>query len=660
MSGPINRYAYAIALLGGAAGVGILNGVVSFRSSPLLITALAGAAFTAAIIGLIRAADRPEISPTPSPERRVPVEVPTQTPEDAYREFGGGERSADRVADRHGLRAIARETLVRYAGVDAETATRALDAGSWTDDPAVGAYLAGEAAARTDSPSSLLDRLRGTRRTTRARTKTIREIALIPGLQRLDTAAFADPAGDAGAADSETDTRTRTTDKRLTAPESPGRIETGHWWGVGSVALAAIGAGALLESPGLLLAGAGAIGYAGFARSSSVPDPTIAVERTVDPAEPAPGESVTVRTTITNDGSRPLFDCRVVDGVPGALSVIDGTCRVGTALFPGDSVTLEYAVEARPGSHEFDPVLVILGDTSRSAERTVLVPASTAVTCTPSRSRPASTAPHHRSTLRRTGHLRTDDGGSGTDFHSIREYQTGDPINRIDWNRRARTGELATIQFHKMQATRVLLVVDARRAAYAAPTETATHAVDRSVDAAGRIAADALASGDSVGLTAIGPTSRRDGGTDAAPSTVQEPCWIPPASGRDHRHRIYRALATHPQFSTVPAPDTQVWISHLSGIKRQLSGDMELVFLTPLTDFGSALIARRLASPGRRVTVISPDPTDADTPERLLASHCRRLRTSALRRRGISIIDWSTDESLDVVLEREAKRRPGR
>lgn len=660
MSGPINRYAYAIALVGGLTGVGIVNGVISFRSSPLLISALAVASFTAAIVGLIRAADRPEIASTPTPERRVTVEVPTQSTADAYREFGGGEGSSDGISERRGLRAVARETLVRYTGVDADTADRMLDTGSWTDDPDLDHYFSRDAATRSDDPSSLLDRLGGTGRGNRTRAKAIREIARLPDAGRSNSVEFAEPANDVADDGSEATTRTRTTDRRLTAPKALNRLETGHWWGVGSIALGAIGAGALLESPGLLLAGAGALGYAGFARSSTVPDPTLSVERTVDPAEPDPGESVSVRTTITNDGSQPLLDCRIVDGVPGALGVTDGTCRVGTTLLPGDSVILEYAVEASPGTHEFDPVLVILGDASRSAERPVLVPTSTAITCTPSREQPASTVPHHRSTLRRTGLLRTDDGGPGTDFHSIREYQTGDPINRIDWNRHARTGELATIQFHKMQATRVLLVVDARRAAYAAPTETSTHAVDRSVDAVGRIAADVLASGDSVGLTAFGPTSRRGGETDADPSDGEGPCWIPPASGRDHRHRIRRALTTHPQFSTVPAPATQVWIAQLGELKRQLSGDMELVFLTPLTDFGSALIARRLASPGRPLTVISPDPSSTDTPERLLAAHCRRLRMSSLQRNGISVIDWGADESLDVVLEREAKRRSNR
>lgn len=660
MSGPINRYAYAVALVGAVTGLGVLSGVVSFGSSPHLITALAVTAITAAIVGLVRAYDRPEISPTPTPERRVTARVPALSGAEAYREFGGGERSSDRISERRGLRSVARETLVRYTGVDAETADRMLETGSWTEDPEVDRYFSRDAPTRADDLSSLLDDLRGGSRGERTRANAIREIARIPDAQRLDSVGFTEPANDVATEGPEATTRTRTTDRRLTAPKTLSRLETGHWWGVGSIALAAIGAGALLESPGLLLAGAGALGYAGFARSSTIPDPTIAVERTVDPAEPDPGESVTVRTRVTNDGSRPLFDCRIVDGVPGALGVTDGSCRVGTTLLPGDSVTLEYDVEASPGTHDFDPVLVILGDASRSAERTVLVPTSTAITCPPSRERPAATVPHHRSTLRRTGHLRTDDGGAGTEFHSIREYQIGDPINRIDWNRHARTGELATIQFHKMQATRVLLVVDARRAAYAAPTEASIHAVDRSVDAAGRIAADALASGDSVGLAAIGPTSRRGGETDDAPSDGEGACWIPPASGRDHRHRIRRALTTHPQFSTVPAPETQVWIAQLGELKRQLSGDMELVFLTPLPDFGSALIARRLASPGRPLTVISPDPTATVTPERLLAAHCRRLRMSSLQRNGISVVDWGADESLDVVLERESNRRSKR
>ncbi|MFC7196381.1 DUF58 domain-containing protein [Halosimplex aquaticum] len=57
-------------------------------------------------------------------------------------------------------------------------------------------------------------------------------------------------------------------------------------------------------------------------------------------------------------------------------------------------------------------------------------------------------------------------------------------MNRIDWKRQARTGELATIDFRLERAASLVFLFDARDASYVAPEPGEHHAVDRSVEAA--------------------------------------------------------------------------------------------------------------------------------------------------------------------------------
>jgi len=59
---------------------------------------------------------------------------------------------------------------------------------------------------------------------------------------------------------------------------------------------------------------------------------------------------------------------------------------------------------------------------------------------------------------------------SGLEFHATRNYQSGDPVSRIDWRRFAKTNELTTVQYREEQAVRTVLVVDARPVTRVTPT----------------------------------------------------------------------------------------------------------------------------------------------------------------------------------------------
>jgi len=397
-----------------------------------------------------------------------------------------------------------------------------------------------------------------------------------------------------------------------------------------------IGLGVLVEEPGVLLAGVVGVGFAAYARSSTFASGRVSIERAVAADDPDPDDDVEVAVTVTNESDRFLADLRIVDGVPPALGVATGSPRRGLALRPGESETFSYAVTARRGVHEFEPALLVSRSVSGATEATGYVRAETSITCIPSPRPTSEPVPLRGRGSELVGEMASDTAGNGVEFYATREYQPGDARNRIDWNRRARTGELTTVEFREERAATVMLVVDAREVAYVGPDHDGAHAVDRCVAAAGSMFSTLLAAGHRVGITAIGPGE----------------CWLAPGVGADHRLEARTLLGTHPALSPVPPePGTHLarWRRHF---RKRLGAGTQLVFLSPLADGFSAAIARRFDGYGYPVTAVSPDPTVGATPGNQLARIARKLRVSELRNAGIPVVDWAWDEPLDAALAR--------
>jgi len=165
----------------------------------------------------------------------------------------------------------------------------------------------------------------------------------------------------------------------------------------------------------------------------------------------------------------------------------DGSPRCATALLPGGEVTIRYELRARPGRHAFRPTTVLCRDASGSVEVERSLTAASSVECAAE----VPTVPLRAQSGHHPGPLVTDDGGEGIEFHSVEKYQRGDPANRIDWRRYARTGELTSLTFRTERLAEVVVCVDARPVSYRAADATEPHGVALAVDAADRIG-DAL------------------------------------------------------------------------------------------------------------------------------------------------------------------------
>nr|WP_240148876.1 DUF58 domain-containing protein [Halorubellus sp. JP-L1] len=432
--------------------------------------------------------------------------------------------------------------------------------------------------------------------------------------------------------DGESDDETRTRRRE--------RARTGRFRGASAFALVALGVGTFAGSPAAAFAGAVAVGYVAWGRATSVPAVSLAVDREFSTTLPEPGESVTVSVRVENVGDATLPECRLVDGVPAALSVVDGRARAHCSLAPDETVAFEYDVVARRGVHAYEAVLAVVRDRAGAVEERHVVPAPGQLACVPALARSTRSVPLREHTTQYAGDVTTNGGGAGQEFFQTREYRRGDPLARVDWNRFARTGDLATMEFREERAASIVLVVDGRAAGYVAPDPEGPHALDRAVDAAGVLYDSLVADGNPVGVAAV--------------STSE--CWLAPGSSREHRERVRELLGTHPALSPVPAARNLRVNRSVDRLRRRIPDGAQVFFLTPLCDDRAARIARRFEAGGRAVTVVSPDPTLAETPSHRLARVGRRLRVTGLRGAGVRVVDWSWDEPLGAALSRTTVR----
>ena len=655
-----------LALIGGisALGMGLLA-----NWAPVIMPYTPGRV-TLAVIGLFtliqayRVARRDglgaidEANP-PTPECPSPASVPGEELGDVLREFVGSSRIIYRQERfREGLRTAAHTVLTTFGGYADEEASAALSNGMWTEDPIAAAFIAGRVGSRT-SPVEWVQRAFQRESTLSRRVRhTVDAIGSVVGMDWDSNRA------DRGVRGLWSRFRNLTTDRGSVvvgsesnrAPPEPSvgyEVDAGnpsgrevhpteHWAGISFLALVGIGVGLLAQRPSLLLVGAVGIGYAAYARSAMFPPGEVSITRTIDTDRPDPGEPVRVRVTITNESDRPLADVRVIDGVPAAIGVSSGSPRLGTALRAGTSETFEYTVRARRGEHSFQPATVITRDLagSQEQERRVRAEVQTTLLCSPTFQPLTSRVPLRPVATKTVGDEPTNTGGSGVEFFETRAYRPGDPLSRIDWNRWARTGELTTLDYREERAARVILLIDARNAAYVAPQAFEETAVERATLAAGRLYRTLANAGNRVGVATVSP----------------DPGYLAPEFGTDQYVRVQEFLSASPPSLPPTTDDRRAIAVTIHRLRTQLSAGTQVIFLSPLTDAPSERLARWLEAAGYPTTVVSPDASTDRTAGQRFAGVARRLRVARLRRGGIPVIDWPWMDTLDLAVVRAGRQ----
>ncbi|MBV0924949.1 DUF58 domain-containing protein [Halomicroarcula limicola] len=413
---------------------------------------------------------------------------------------------------------------------------------------------------------------------------------------------------------------------------------TGRWRGIVAVALFAVAVGILTDRPPVMLAGVVGAGFALYPRLTGPPSAEFELDRRVDDHHPDRGDPVTVTTRLTNVGDSTLTDVRIIDGVPPMLTVASGSPRHGAVLRPGETTEFSYEVGADHGRHQFDPATVVVRDPTGAHEVETTVAAGTEIDCAEA----VPAVPLRQQTNGHAGRLVTDDGGSGIEFHTVREYRPGDPMGRIDSKRWARTGELTTIDFREERRASILLLLDAREPAYRSQSDDEPNAVAHGLAGVEQLLSALADTRDFVGLAAFG----------------REFCWHAPGVGPDHQSRLRQLLQTHPTLSARPptADEDGDLKRQTEQLRKRLGRDTQIVVFSPLADEAIVEAVRTLEADGHATTVVSPDVTADGTLGRELARVERTNRLHSLRGAGVPVVDWGPTASLGAVLLDEQRR----
>lgn len=422
-----------------------------------------------------------------------------------------------------------------------------------------------------------------------------------------------------------------------------------------SAALVAGGAGIVTGNPAVFMVAAVALVYAAYQAVIGDPEPTLTVERHVEPTDPLPGSEVTVTLTLTNDGDATLPDVRVLDGVPERLEVIDGTPRFGTHLEAGASDSVTYTVEARRGDHAFTDVAIVCRNLTGTVEFAEQVSVETTLSCSAS----VDTVPLSGQTLAQSGRVPTDAGGNGLAFYAIREHQSSDPMSRVDWNRLAKTNELATVEFKETRAATVITLVDSRHSI--AGEASAPTAVQFCAYAAQQVGSALLGMDNRVGAAVYDSCETLQPSADRAQEQRLEAFLREVVSGSSGT-RGSSLLDTSTRSRRMQSPTNMAdrygiadGGDAVATLDRSIPSESQVVFCTPLLDDRAADAAKRLAAYGHAVTVVSPDMTTGDSPGRTVERIDRTARLDTLRG-TVRVVDWTPTEPLAKALIRATER----
>ncbi len=401
------------------------------------------------------------------------------------------------------------------------------------------------------------------------------------------------------------------------------------------------GAGVWFLAPSLLIAAMVPVVFLAYGALTRTPpiDDGISLERSVTPQQTYPGGTVVVELTVENQTGRSMADLRIVDGVPPALPVIDGSPRAAVSLSAEETATIEYTLRARYGEFEFDAVRLQSRDLSATTSYTTEQPATGATQLSATLDPEEFPLPQQTTGL--AGQLTADRGGEGLEFHSIRAYQPEDPINRINWRQYARERELSTIDYRQQEAAAVLVVIDARPSAAVASAETEPTGTELCVYAGIEIINGLLTAQNRAGLAVLGID-----GADRSGQPVVSP-------GTDRRVRIQIQQLLDDAAATV-SPGAEPGDADADPdpleLLQQLSPDTQLLVISPLVDEYPVQLARQAQTTGHTVSVYSPAVTTQSSVGGTISAVDRELRLLELRRLGTTVVDWQPEDPLDLAL----------
>jgi uncharacterized protein (DUF58 family) len=228
-------------------------------------------------------------------------------------------------------------------------------------------------------------------------------------------------------------------------------------------------------------------------------------------------------------------------------------------------------------------------------------------------------------------------GGSGTEFHGVRDYQPGDSSHTINWRASARHEAVYSNEFQQERVADIGIVLDGRKRSNVFGGDRSIF--DHSVMAVAALADVFLTQSNRVGM--LVHTAYLD--------------WTFPGYGKVQRERILQALMRAHIGDSLAFAGLQRLSPRMFPVESQIVLVSPLIVNPLLADDFDMLVQWR--AHGYQVLVISPDPVSFELsvlpsiPEATLAARVvhleRGLLLHRLQRAGIHVIEWDVTKPFD-------------
>jgi uncharacterized protein (DUF58 family) len=348
-------------------------------------------------------------------------------------------------------------------------------------------------------------------------------------------------------------------------------------------------------------------------------------------------EPVRSCVTVVNQGQS-LVNLFLHD-LPGpSMTIQEGRVEERTLLSAGQAVQLNYILKAQRGVYTWRSIHAVASDPFGLFEFKQDIPAPGELVVRPGALILDRVPIRPWSTLHTPGPIPIRHPGLSSDFLGVREYRAGDSLRRLNWQLAARhPHEQFTNEFEREEMADFGLILDARKLSNAHAAEEVLF--ENSIRAAISLSETFLKQGNRVSLLVFGESMS----------------FLLPGYGKKQLKRIVWSLARAKLGSSLS-------FGYLDYFPARLfPGGSYLILLSTLGTQDYETYAR-LRSWGHEVLLISPNPIDILSRERLLdpvadlavraAQVERVIELKRLMKLGVHVIDWKVQEPFEAVLQR--------
>jgi uncharacterized protein (DUF58 family) len=364
----------------------------------------------------------------------------------------------------------------------------------------------------------------------------------------------------------------------------------------------------------------------------------VELDQKIIPYETFGDEEIRVIAEVRNKGDARLDNVEIGESLPSGMAPEKGASHVYASMLSGESVELsmEFKDPGR-GHYTIGPLTVRVRDSfGLYLDEERLEPETLAVMPRPERIRGTELRPRHVGPW--AGTIPSRVSGVGTEFFSLREYEPGDDMKRVNWKATAHSNQLIVNEMESERVTDVMLVLDTDVTFY---ESSERDLFERGVKAAASMSSLLLRQGNRVGLILQG----------------EERGIVSPGFGkRQERKILYKLASARPGTATVPTGYVMNLLARLMLPSRAV-----IVIISPLLDPSITDGIRRLVAAGYSVIALAPSAMDPQTyasdSERVAFGIARLERANVLLavEKVCTLIQWSAGVPLSRRL-REARR----